>query len=329
MKTEEKVLRVGAAVIIFALLLRLFAGGFYEKLLQWLESDQLAASLLYMGTGKVFRPYTEPEPDIQPVTEPVQPPTQPVQTPAEFSPEDAVYVSYSNYPGYSFDTEALLQAPLSWNLLGDAPTVLILHSHACESYENTEGYTESAYYRTKDTNYNMVSIGTYLAQCLESKGIRVIHDTTLHDSASYDDAYKSSRSTTQAYLRQYPSIALVLDIHRDAYEDSAGNQASSTVTVDGKESARLMIVAGTDAYGENHENWSENLSTALKLQATLEKLYPGLCRALSIRSSAFNQDLSPGMLLIEVGTAGDTRQTALEAAALLADGIYALAAGSR
>lgn len=330
MKTEEKVLRIGTAAIVFAVVLRLFAGGLYDKLTGWLVSDELTAILLYAGTGKVFRPVSPPE-TAAPTEPPAEPetPTEPEMEPATFSADDAVYVSLTNHAGYSFDTEQLLQSPLSWDLTGDEPTVLILHSHACESYENTEGYTPSAYYRTADTNYNMVSVGTHLAQCLEEKGIRVIHDTALHDGVSYNDAYKNSRAATKAYLEQYPSIRLVLDIHRDAYEDGKGNQASNTLTINGQKSARLMIVSGTDAFGEDHGNWSENLSTALKLQATLEKLYPGLCRPLSVRSSAFNQDLSPGALLIEVGTAGDERQAALQAAALLADGIAALAAGSR
>ena len=89
-----------------------------------------------------------------------------------------------------------------------------------------------------------------------------------------------------------------------------------------------MLVAGTDGYGEGHTNWQENLSVAVKLQAVLEKQYPGLCRDLSIRSSAFNQDLSSGALLIEVGTAGDTRQQALAAVTFLADGIARLAYGT-
>jgi stage II sporulation protein P len=175
----------------------------------------------------------------------------------------------------------------------------------------------------------MISIGKHLAQCLEKQGVSVIHDTTVHDYPSYNDAYKLSRQTVQRYLEQYPTISLVLDIHRDAYEDSDGNQLSSTVSIDGVTASKLMIVAGTNGYDEGHPDWRENLSVAVKLHAVLEKSYPGLCRSLAIRSSAFNQDLSPGSLLIEVGTAGDTRQQALAAAEFLADGIAQLSQGSQ
>lgn len=336
MRPEQKSLRIGAAVIIFAVLLRLFSGGLLSKLSQIITDPRFSAAMLYASTGKVFSlQNSSPAPAITPeITEPE--PTEPTAAETEpepmvqavFSADDTALVSMTNYPGYSFDMQALLTTPISWNLTSEAPTVLILHSHASESYENTEGYTPSGSYRTTDNRYNMISVGEYLAQCLRQKGISVLHDTTVHDYPSYNAAYTLSRQTAAEYLEKYPSIRLVLDIHRDAYADKNGNQISNTVTVDGKTVSRLMLVAGTNAYGESHADWQKNLSFALKLQTTMERLYPGLCRPLALRSSAFNQDLSPGALLIEIGTAGDSREQALGAAKLLADGIAALAYGS-
>ncbi len=326
MKTEQKSLRVGAAVIAFACIVRFCGSGAAQDLTALFTDPTLSSILLYAGTGRVYHT-PQPEHPVAaepPNTEPAA--TEPVQ--AVFSETDAQFVSVTNYPGCTVDVPAMLQSSLSWNLTAEDPTVLIIHSHTCESYENTEGYTETAHYRTTDSQYNMVSIGRQLTKCLQEKGIGVIHDTTVHDYPSYNDAYTLSRATVESYLQQYPSLQLVLDIHRDAYEDSAGNQLSSTVTVDGQSVSRLMLVAGTNGYSEGHTNWRENLSMAVKLQAILEKTYPGLCRPLAIRSSAFNQDLSSGSLLIEVGTAGDTRQAALAAAQLLAEGIAQLASGA-
>lgn len=326
MKPEQKCLRMGALAILFALTVRLLSSSAVRDITALATDPTVSSVLLYMGTGRVFSVHqdiSEPEPEIPETTTP-----EPAATAPVFSEEDIAAVSLTNHPGYSVDVGTLLTQSLSWDLTGAEPTVLIYHSHTCESYENTEGYQPSGAYRTTDEHYNMVSIGKYLAECLKSHGISVLHDTTVHDYPSYNDAYTLSRETIAEYLAQYPSICLVLDIHRDAYEDSNGNQASSTVSVNGLKTSRLMLVAGTDAYGENHSHWSENLSVALKLQAALERLYPGLCRPVSLRSSAFNQDLSSGALLIEVGTAGDTRQEALQAAAALADGIALLAHGS-
>lgn len=329
MKPEQKSLRIGAAVILLAVMLRFLGSGFLSGVS---ANTDLAAVLLYAGTGRVFTA-TEvtapPQQDPEAPTEPeatVPKPSEPEQQ--VFSAEDAVLVSVTNHPGYDIDVEAMLETPLDWDLTTESPAVLIIHSHTCESYENTEGYVPSDAYRTKDSRYNMVSIGAYLASCLQARGISVIHDTTVHDYPSYNDAYPQSRKTIQKYLEEYPSIQLVLDIHRDAYEDSSGNQARNVVTINGKSSSRLMLVAGTNANGQGHPDWQTNMAMAVKLQTVLQRLYPGLCRNLTMRSSAFNQDLSPGSLLIEVGTAGDTRQDALYAAELLADGIAQLAAGS-
>ncbi len=327
MKPEQKSLRVGTAVIVFAVVLRLIAGGLLEDIAKLMISPDFPTLMLYLGTGRIYQhqsPAAVPE-----LTQPPLETAPPQVSPTVFGQEDAVFVSLTNYPGVELDVETLLTTPLSWDLTVPEPTVLIYHSHASESYENTENYTPSDPYRTHDARYNMLSIGTRLTECLEEKGITVIHDTTVYDAVSYNDAYILSRKSVEAYLQEHPSICLVLDIHRDAYEDSAGNQASNTVTVNGVSSSRLMVLTGSNSSGQGHTHWQENLATAVKLQAVLERQYPGLCRPVTIRSTAFNQDVSPGALLIEVGTAGDTRQEALNAVTFLAEGIAALAHGSQ
>jgi len=332
MKPEQKSLRIGAAVILLAVVLRFLGSSLSTATSQPHIDPELASFLLYLSNGRIYtaqvEPTTPPPTTLDDtVTEPEV--TQPKPEAQDFSADDAALVSVTNHPGYDIDVAAMLETPLIWDLTQQSPTVLIIHSHTCESYENTEGYTPSASYRTMDERYNMVSIGKHLADCLRQKGICVLHDTTIHDYPSYNDAYPQSRKTVQKYLAEYPTIQLVLDIHRDAYEDKNGNQASSTINIDGKAASKLMLVAGTNAYNQGHPDWKENMSMAVKLQTVLQKMYPGLCRNLTVRSSAFNQDLSPGSILIEVGTAGDTRQNALYAAELLADGIAELSYGSQ
>ena len=87
------------------------------------------------------------------------------------------------------------------------------------------------------------------------------------------------------------------------------------------------MVVGTDASGNYHPNWKNNMALAVKLHAQLEKLAPGSCRTISFRKQRFNQDLSAGAMLIEVGAAGNTHDQALAGADLLAKGILALAKG--
>lgn len=333
MDLEQKTLRVGAAAVLLALILRLLSGGWLQAAVQLLSKPETAAFLLYLETGRVVRPaLTQPEETTQPPkTEPTEPAqTQPVVQsvlPA-FSGQDVSLVSINNLCGCQADVPALLQQPLAWDLTGPEPTVLILHTHATESYTASGEYIQTTPYRTLDTSYNMVSVGDHLAQLLRAQGLQVLHDRTLHDGTSYNGAYEYARQTISKYLEQYPSIQLVLDIHRDAMEDSSGNQIADTVMVDGQAVARLMMVVGTDAGGLTHPQWQENLALAAKLHAQLERLCPGICRPVSFRSQRFNQDLSPGAMLVEVGAAGNTRQEALRAAGVLAEAIGDLALGT-
>ena len=231
--------------------------------------------------------------------------------------------------GYQVDLTALLTQGLSWDLTDNGPAVLILHTHATESYTQTgKQYAESSPYRTLDPDYNMLRIGDAVAEVLESQGIGVIHDRTLHDHPSYTGSYGASRESAVAYLKQYPSIQLILDIHRDALEYSDGTQMHTSASVDGRESSQLMMVVGTDKSGLSHPNWEQNMALAAKLHVQLEKTWPGLMRPINFRTERFNQDLLPGTLLIEVGAAGDSLEQALVAAEALGQGIVALASGA-
>ena len=341
MDLQQRTTRFCGAILVCAILFRLLSGGLIGKLVQALSSPETMSFLLYLETGKVVRPsqITEIPPATTAPSEPTEStaPTEPSIAPIEplppelpvFSAVDAALVDLYNACGYEPDMEVLLQKPLVWDLTSGEPTVLIVQSHGTESYAKTEGYSESSPYRTLDTDYNVVSIGEKIASELEQYGIRAIHDTSLHDHPSYSDAYNNSRKAAQQYLEQYPSICLILDIHRDAVEDKEGTQLGYTIDVNGQKAAQLMLVCGTDASGLAHPAWQDNLALAVKLHAQLEKNNPGICRPISFRSQRFNQDLSPGALLIEVGAAGNTRQEALFAAELLVQAIVDLSHGTK
>ena len=311
---EQKALQIGMTVLAFALLLRL--AGAWEK-------EDLAKTLLFISSGRMVT--QEPAPQEQVSEEWEQPPQKTEDIPVFGESQQALVQINADW---SVDTLELLQQPLIWDLTQDAPTVLILHSHATESYEKEAKWQETSAYRTLDTNYNMVSIGARVAEILEAEGIRVIHDRTLHDYPSYNDAYGKARQTIVDALAQNPSICLVLDLHRDAAEDAQGNQKVSTATVEGQDCANLMLVMGSDKGSLSFPDWERNMALAVKLQAQLEQRHPGLCRPINLVTSRYNQDLSTGALLVEVGTAGNTHAQALAAAEYLAEGIVSLAKGA-
>lgn len=322
MDWEKWCLRLGAGAVLFALAVRLFCGGAAEAVVETLSQPQITSALLFLETGRLLR--SAPEEAVRAEQEKAD-----QSAIAVFSPEDATLVDINPVCGYSTDLTAWLAEPLSWSLKKDKPTVLIVHSHGTESYQNTEDYEEYTRYRTRDKDYNVVSVGAEIQKVLEAGGISVLHDTTCHDDPSYTDAYGSSRKSVQSYLEQYPSIEIVLDIHRDSVENKDGKQVRYTVKTPQGTSAKLMLVVGTDANGLKHPNWPENMAFAVKLHALLEKNTPGICRPISFRKQRFNQDLSPGALIVEVGSAGNTRQEALLAGKILADAILDLSNGAK
>lgn len=324
MKPDQKAFRLGSLVLIGAVLLRLLSGAL-DTAAQALPQTEIARYLLFLQTGRLADTqaveFTE-VPSTVPTAEPAVPiqPQRPVSI--SFRADDEALVQFRNSTDRKLDAGTLLTRPLDWDLTGEEPTVLIFHTHGTESYAGTENY------RSTDENYNMLRVGDRLTAQLEAQGIHVLHDRTLHDQESYSGSYSYARQTLEQYLTQYPSIRLILDLHRDAAEDANGNQIDHTVHTSAGPAARLMLVMGTDAGGMAHPAWQDNLALAVKLQASLEKSCPGLCRPIYVRASRFNQDLSVGALLVEVGAAGNTLEEALLATDLLAQGILSLRYGA-
>ena len=331
---QKQVLRLGAGAVILAISIRLLSAGFFQPLLSIFGQEKVLSFLIYLETGRTVRFYDEPGatvPEPEPVPEETAPTvTEPTgEAPSQtltFTEADLSDISLQYSCDYRPELAALLTQSLDWNLTDGEPAVLILHSHASETYSDGN-YTASGDYRTLDTEYNMVSIGDEVARILEAGGITVIHDRSIHDYPDYTSAYSDARASIQAYLKQYPSIRMVLDLHRDAANTTQG-QLVTSATAGGQKSAQIMMVVGTDAGGSNHPNWQENLSLALKLSVLLEQTNPGISRPINLRSQRFNLDLSLGSLLIEVGAAGNTHEEALIAANALAQAILELAHGA-
>ena len=330
----KRTLRFGAAVISCAVVARLGAAGTFRPVGEWFRSPETQSLLLYLETGRKVRfspslventePVAETASETVPAIAETEPPALPVFSAGDASLTEITY-SCSARP----DLAALMEKPLSWDLTGTEPAVLILHTHATESYtRQEEAYEESAAYRTLDESYNMISVGARVAELLREAGINVIHDRQLHDYPSYNGSYAHARKSIQSALAENPGICLVLDLHRDASGDLR-NQFRPVAQVDGEDTAQIMLVMGTNASGSSHPNWEENLSLGLKLQAQLERQAPGITRPINLRAQRFNQDLTSGSLLIEMGAAGNSHAEALRAAEQLAKAIIALAKGTQ
>jgi len=336
MNIEKRSARFGAAILILSICLRLTGAMFTPTAQAEDFSPHRPVGGVSLGTGTVQTTVTPTMPTVPTIPAlPVGPTvsTEPTVRPGiAFSVGDMDYISfrYATDCGYRVEPEKLLVQPLDWQLDSGMPTVLIVHTHATESYTKEPGqtYRETGDYRTDDSNYNMVAVGDMLAKLLQARGISVLHDRQQHDALSYNAAYDNSRKSVEDYLKEYPSIRIVLDLHRDAALNADGSQFATSATVNGERSAQVMLLAGTDwAYGK-HPNWQKNLALALKLQVLLEKENPGITRRTVLRGYVFNQDLCSGMLIVEVGTAGNTLTEALRAMSPLADAIALLKNGA-
>ena len=230
-----------------------------------------------------------------------------------------VYIE--NRPGLPLDVAALASAALTLELPADGPQVLIMHTHGTEAYtpDGADVYTPSGDCRTTDENYNMIRVGEEIASVLTSMGLTVLHDKELYDYPNYSGAYNRSLAAIEKYRAEYPSLLYILDVHRDAVADSEGNNYK-LLCAEEPGAAQLEFVIGSSGGGLEHPDWRENLKLACAVQETLYAKYPTLMRPVTVRNSRYNQQVTTGSLLIEVGTAGNSLDEALAAARLFAAG---------
>ena len=230
------------------------------------------------------------------------------------------------------DIAAEAAQPLPFAIEKDsaAPQVLIMHTHATEDYRLSAGlwFTPGDGARSTDRSINMCAVGRVMADTLNAAGICTLHDETLNDYPSYTGSYANSRAVVQQYLAQYPSIKVVLDVHRDAIERENGTRCAPVCTIDGRQAAQVMIICGCDnGTAVRLPGWRQNLRFAAAWERSMEGMYPGFTRPVLFSYRFYNQDLTTGSLLIEIGGHGNNLNEALYAGQLAAKGLAAALLG--
>ena len=324
---------------------------------------QAPGAAVSLAVGPAPRPVPRPTPAAVQTSEPTPPPTASASTPAPTatpSPtptpaptgtapelEDAGAIRAEQFPHGRGEGSITLaagsirnqtdhpdadlraavttgQLPFAVEFNSPDPQVLILHTHATETYQTWPDpvYDRSFSARTRTTSLNMCAVGARMAQVLNAAGLNTLHDETLHDAPSYTESYARSRATAQEYLRQYPSIKVILDVHRDAIEDADGTRVKPVCTIDGESTAQVMIIAGCDnGTTVSLPNWRLNLRFAAAWEEAMESRFPGLTRPVLCGYRYYNQDLATGCLLIEIGGHANTLQEALRAGEFAAEAL--------
>lgn len=213
----------------------------------------------------------------------------------------------------------------------DRPRVLIYHTHTWEAYEMTEStqYTPTETWRTKDERYNMVRIGEQLAMHLTQQGFEVIHDKTAFEPPTLSSAYTRSLAMLEERLDAGERYDYILDIHRDAY--SGAYNGANSVRLEEKNLAYVMMLVGkgtgaTNSGFDERPDWPKNLDLAQRITDGMNALVEGVAREVKIKSGRFNQHVSTGALLIEVGNNQNTLEEALLSCEVIARaiaGVYA------
>ncbi len=211
------------------------------------------------------------------------------------------------------NAKKLLAYDLTVDRQSDGPVILIYHTHS------QEGYKDSV---ANDPSTTVVGLGDYLTELLEEKGFSVLHDTGSYDVPERDRAYSVAAPNIEAILKKYPSIQVVIDLHRDGV-----NEDVHLVTEqNGKQTAKIMFFNGlshTTALGDipylKNPYIEDNLAFSLQMQIAAAEYYPDLTRRIYLKGYRFNMHFCPKSLLVEVGAQTNTVEEAMNAMEPLAE----------
>jgi stage II sporulation protein P len=223
-------------------------------------------------------------------------------------------VFLSNDSGLAVDAASMRKNPYRITLDQDGSVeVFLLHTHASEAYtpDETNYYTPTDNDRTTDTNFNVVRVGDEIEKTLTAMGIGVLHCREILDVPSYSGSYNKALEVIEDAVSKNPSIKIILDIHRDAMITSEGIKYKTVTQIGDQEGAQLMLVMGTNAGGLSFDHWQTNLNFAVNLQSAIQQQYPTLMRPINVRKQRFNEHVTTGSMLLEVGTSGNTLDEAL------------------
>ncbi len=226
-------------------------------------------------------------------------------------------IVFNNATTYPMNLEEIKNTSLEFS----NPTVLIVHTHTSEAYADSSGA------RSVNDKHNVVRIGEIIKERLSAQGINVIHDTTQNDYPAYNGSYNKALGVIERNIAEHPEIQVVLDVHRDYTARTTNGEETQlrpVATVDGKKTSQVMLVVGSDHSGLNHPNWRQNLAFAVRINQELDKISESIARPINIRKERFNQHLTRGSLIVEVGAASNYLAESENAAAYIGDAVAAV-----
>lgn len=198
------------------------------------------------------------------------------------------------------------------------PQILIFHTHGSEAFKDS---------RKGEKSDTVIGAGDVLTNLLEKQyGIQVVHDRGIYDVKNGKEdrskAYYYAAAAIEKYLKKYPSIQVVIDLHRDGVKEST----KLVTKQNGVEMAQFMFFNGISRTAKNGDikylknpNKKTNLAFSLQLQAEAMKKYPGLTRKIYLKGYRYNLQYRGRSVLIELGAQNNTVRQAKNAMKPLAE----------
>ena len=257
----------------------------------------------------------------------VEEPPKMAQVPSEMSIEKLRDFDYLLSNFYTVDSatmigpdqlnaDDLLSRSMKIEKQGDAPKILIFHTHSQEAFiDSVEG----------DTDTTIVGMGKLLAERLNALGIPTIHHPGVYDlingQLDRSAAYEYAEAGVRPILEEHPSIEVVIDLHRDG----VGEDTHLVTEVNGKPTAQIMFFNGLSRTKDNGDiaylpnpYIQDNLAFSLQMKLAAEQMYPGFTRRIFLRGYRYSLHMRPKSLLIEAGAQTNTVEEMRNAMELLA-----------
>ncbi|MBS4961006.1 MAG: stage II sporulation protein P [Clostridiales bacterium] len=177
---------------------------------------------------------------------------------------------------------------------GTDPEILIFSTHGSELYCDGK---------------SVLDVGEKFSQFLaNSYGLDIVRSAAVFDTQR-ETSYETMGKEISRILEKYPSIQVVIDIHRDASNPTVVTDNNGQ---DVEREAKLMLVNGV-CTGENSPQnpyVQQNIAFSRKCYASAQTRYPGLMKKVYIKPYRYSTYFRPLSLLVEVG---DENNTSLEA----------------
>lgn len=218
------------------------------------------------------------------------------------------------------NVDALLSKNMQIDTKTKGPKVLIYHTHSQETFADS---------KPGDPNTSIVGIGAYLAQELNRKGIETLHHKGVYDlingKLDRSKAYELAEVEIRKILKQYPTIEVVIDLHRDGVPANM----HLVTNINGKQTAKIMFFNGLSRTKTNgnlsylpNPYIQDNLSFSFQMQLQAQSMYEGFTRRIYLRGYRYSLHMMPKSLLVEAGAQTNTVQEMKNAMELLANILY-------